>query len=187
MSTNLHSGYFECPTIYVSLAPGVDEQAYHWVQIGAEEEGVPCLRVPDPAPGFKDGSQEALALANTAASGSRLGVGVGVEERRAVLQEVHMPAEKPVVSLPINGDKQHICRLIGSNAGRLVKRMPLRLALEDLPGSNGGKADDKAAGLAGKPMAPAVPISGADGQTNGIDIQVLKMLIARILRERGLV
>ena len=41
MEPNLRS-YIERPTIYVVVAGGLAEAAYHWVEIGAEEEGVPC-------------------------------------------------------------------------------------------------------------------------------------------------
>jgi hypothetical protein len=44
---------------------------------------------------------------------------------------MHMPVHTPVLSFEIGTDAQRICRLMGSNAARLVVRLPLRFADED--------------------------------------------------------
>lgn len=113
------SRYAERPTIYVVVPPGA-EYYFQWVAVGAEEEGVPCRQVD------ADGV-EPLAQAFVAAQSSRLGVGVAVGRGHTVLHEAHMPQTHPVQLLPLASDGRRVCRLTGSNAGRLVKRMPLRL------------------------------------------------------------
>jgi hypothetical protein len=120
--TNLTS-YIECPTIYVSLAAGADPQTFAWIEVGAEEEGVPCRQVAGTAP-------DAVGLAYAAAQGSRLGVGVGIASGKLALHEAHMPPDRPVFAIPTEPTPMLACRLIGGNAGRMVKHMPLRLTLE---------------------------------------------------------
>jgi hypothetical protein len=161
--TNLTS-YMECPTIYVSLSADTDPRAYQWVEIGAEEEGVPC-RLVDSTGG------DAVNLAYAAAQGSRLGVGVGIAESRAALHEAHMPPAHPVFAIDLQASIMLACRLMGSNAGRMVKHMPLRLALVEPEISD--PAD----------IGPAVPIVEAPIST---DATVLAEMIARVLRQRGI-
>ncbi len=123
MSEPYLRSYIERPTIYVILAGDVEAGAYSWVQIGAEEEGVPCQH----AIGI---GQDAVPLAYMAAQQSRLGVGVGVTRDCVALHEAHMPPDRPVMTLATDGHAIRVCRLIGGNAGRMVKRMPFRLAVE---------------------------------------------------------
>jgi hypothetical protein len=109
----------ECPAIHVNIADDVDGQASRWVEIGAEEEGVPCKK------GIVSGT-DAVALAYSAAQSSRLGVGVGVAKSKIALHEAHMPTGNPVLIFDLKDDAAEACRLAGCNAGRFVKRMPLR-------------------------------------------------------------
>ncbi|OGO40026.1 MAG: hypothetical protein A2Z04_07920 [Chloroflexi bacterium RBG_16_57_9] len=117
----------ERPAIHVSIGEDVEEQCYHWVEVGAEEEGVPCQRV-------QVSGTDPVLLAYSAAQSSRLGVGVGVADHRVVLHEAHMPAGRPVQILDAKNGFAQVCRMAGSSAGRLVKHMPLRFP-EDSPQS----------------------------------------------------
>lgn len=109
----------ERPAIHVSLAGSVDVELYGWVEVGAEEEGVPCRQVQ------VDGT-DAAERAHAAACSSRLGVGISITRDQVAIHEAHMPASQPVLRLAIRNAPRQICRLAGSNAARLVIRVPLR-------------------------------------------------------------
>ena len=113
----------ERPCIHVSLLPGTDEALYRWVQIGAEEEGVPCRLVTGAA-------ADLIALAYEAATSSRFSIGVGVSPDMVALHEMHMPPEKPVLSWKFSGQPDDFCRMMGTNAARMVVRKPFRFADE---------------------------------------------------------
>ena len=147
----------ESPAIHVVLGPGVDPRLFRWVEVGAEEEGVPCRLAPA-------GVQGLVAAAYDAAQASRLGVGVGVGADKVLLHEAHMPAGQPVWEWRSDGTPAEVCRMAGSNAGRFVKRMPLRLEAVAPP--------------SGGPPAPIQP-----GKASGALVQA----IARVLERRGLV
>lgn len=161
----------ECPAIFVSPASrlGGIEKWVAWVKIGAEEEGVPCQPVTGSA-------EDALTLANSAAQGSHIGVGVGIDQHRIVLQEAHMPPNQPVLSLEWSGSETYLLRLIGTNAGRMVKRMPLRF-VEDLP------APGAAQPAAAVEPVPAEPVR----RYAELDSSQLNRIIAEVLKQRGLV
>lgn len=109
------------PAILVSLAPEVDERLYGWIAVGAEEEGIPCRRVPPE-------ETDTAAIAYTAARNSRLGVGIGVASGQVAVHERHMPAERPVVATAVEeAHARDTCRSAGSNAARLVIGVPLQL------------------------------------------------------------
>ncbi len=95
------------PCIHVCLVGGADEELYRWVEIGAEEEGVPVRRTAVQA-------SEPVLAAFEAAQGSRFDVGVSVTPGRVILHERHMPAEQPVLSLVPPDGRQ--CRSYGSAA-----------------------------------------------------------------------
>jgi hypothetical protein len=114
----------ERPSIHVALLKGSDAALYHWVQIGAEEEGVPC-RLIDAA------ERDMAALAYAAALSSRFGIGVGVSHQAVVLHERRMPPAMPVLSLTYSGQADYFCRLIGTNAARMIIRKPLRFAEDE--------------------------------------------------------
>jgi hypothetical protein len=116
----------ERPCIHVSLLPGTDDALYRWVQIGAEEEGVPCRLVTGAA-------TDLIALAYEAAQSSRFHIGVGVSPEMVALHEMHMPPEKPVMALKFSGQPDYFCRMMGANAARMVVRKPFRFADESGP------------------------------------------------------
>jgi hypothetical protein len=114
-------GYKERPAIHVAAATRANGGAFQQVEVGAEEEGVPCRLVEVTGEG-------AVALAYAAAQSSRFGVGVGIDTEAVAIHEVHMPADRPVLRFATSVDHRSACRLAGSNAARLVIRLPLRFA-----------------------------------------------------------
>ncbi len=109
----------ERPCIHVAFL-GDDDSLYRWVQIGAEEEGVPCKLVEEQA-------DDLVALAYAASKSSRFNIGLGVSDSEVVLHEMHMPPEKPVLSFKFSGKADYFCRLMGANAARMIIRKPLSL------------------------------------------------------------
>lgn len=162
----------ESPAIHVVLAPGVDSRLFRWVEVGAEEEGVPCR--------LAQASTEGLAAAAyEAAQASRLGVGIGVGAGKVLLHEAHMPVGQPVWEWPSNGSAAQVCRMAGCNAGRFVKRMPLRLeAAEPVTAGSPAAASEPAAEIqAGAPPAAMRDVSAPEA---------IIQAIARVLERRGL-
>jgi hypothetical protein len=113
----------ERPAIHVCLAGPSAPGLYRWVEVGAEEEGLPTRHV-------ALAEEDVVAAAFVAAQGSRFGIGVAIGEDRVVLHEAHMPPERPVLSFELGAAAQRSCRLMGGNAARLVVRLPLRLGDE---------------------------------------------------------
>lgn len=109
----------ERPAIHIILAKGVNEAFFWGVEVGAEEEGIPCRQIPAI-------EADVVKLAYAAAQSSRLGVGVGIMEKEIAIHEFHMPANKPVLYYKVkDDDKLSICRLAGRNAARLVVGIPM--------------------------------------------------------------
>lgn len=176
----------ERPCLHVSLLPGADVSLYRSVQIGAEEEGVPC-RQTDAADG------DVVAVAYAAAQSSRFGIGVALSEAMAVLHERHMPSGSPVMAVAFEARPGPVCRLIGANAARLVIRKPFRFIGDEEAEARRlqevHSAGRPAAGSApAQPHAHPVPVGAA-----AVDLPVDAALIARIaarvllkLQERGI-
>ncbi|MCA9950624.1 MAG: glycerol dehydratase reactivase beta/small subunit family protein [Anaerolineales bacterium] len=109
----------ERPCIHVAFLAARDKNLYRWVQIGAEEEGVPCKLVTEKAANL-------VALAYEAAKSSRFNIGVGVSSTEIVLHEMHMPPTQPVLTFRFSGQANYFCRLMGANAARMIIRKPFR-------------------------------------------------------------
>lgn len=122
----------ERPCIHVAFLPGADESLYRWVQIGAEEEGVPCRLVSEEADTLVD-------LAYAAAKSSRFNIGIGVSETEVILHEMHMPPEHPVMAFQLSNKATYFCRLMGANAARMIIRKSFRFADEPSPFENGNQ------------------------------------------------
>ena len=183
----------ESPAIHVAVLPDVDSAAFRWVRVGAEEEGIPCREVPPSLRGEVPlslrgevsvqaescalGGEDPVAAAYAAAQESRLGVGVAVGCGRVTLHEAHMPAERPVWEFPLGGELRQVCRLVGCNAGRMVKRIPLRFEQE---GELYGSEEIARAGA-----APGV--RGAEPQVDAADLAAIVIRIVRALQGRGIV
>jgi hypothetical protein len=162
----------ERPCIHVSLLPGADAALYKWVEIGAEEEGVPCQLVTEDA-------NEVVALAYKAALSSRFNIGVGVADDKVVLHELHMPAEQPVLAFKFSGSAEKFCRLMGSNAARMIVRKPFRFGDEAPPVATKRKPT---ANLAANSVEPVTPDWRSDPE---LIIKIITVIV-RKLEERGI-
>lgn len=169
---------FERPCIHVVLLPEADAQMYRWVEIGAEEEGVPCRVVP-----YAGG--DVLAEAYAASHSSRFQVGVAVSDKAVVLHEMHMPAQQAVLTFALNGQAAHACRVMGANAARMVIHKPLHidLTLPAVPPLPQRAPRPAASAPVTAPAAPPPPAAGEP-----LDVEFVTRVIAtvvRILQERG--
>ncbi|PKM58705.1 MAG: glycerol dehydratase [Firmicutes bacterium HGW-Firmicutes-4] len=85
---------------------------------GIEEEGIPFsveeLEESNP-----------VELAFRGAELSHLGVGIGITENEVVLHFIKLKEDHPIFRIPSYSDESTL-RAIGSNAARLVKRMPFK-------------------------------------------------------------
>jgi hypothetical protein len=179
----------ESPAIHVAVLPDADPAAFRWVMVGAEEEGVPCREVLAEAESVGAGRDDPRVMAWAAARASRLGVGIAASRSRLVLHETHMPVERPVWELPLGGDLRPACRLVGCNAGRMVKRMPLRFEQEStLYGSDEIQSRAFGGVIGASPsemMAPGT--AGAETQADAADLAAIVVRIVRALQGRGIV
>jgi hypothetical protein len=171
----------ERPAIHVSLADGLDRALFNWVAIGAEEEGVPCRQVPTQ-------HSDPTAIAYDAAVSSRFGVGVGIAGRTVVVHELHMPPEQPVLVFKEVDGLPGFCRLAGSNAARLIIRLPFRFELEsEMPveaNSTRNPQPVSARNSQNKPSPGVLPPDASDLSPE--TIAAIAKVVARIVKERGM-
>lgn len=153
----------ERPAIYVTLMPDTSPEYARWVEIGAEEEGVPCRLV-------EIEGKDLIERAYQAATASPLKIGVAVSKDSVALHEFHMPPHQPVLVFELEHHPQRACRLMGANAARFFVRRPL--ILTPLPDS-----------------AEALPAAGEGSQTlSPAELKQavrLVLLILQKMRERG--
>jgi hypothetical protein len=103
------------PAILLHADRRTPEGALTTLLLGIEEEGVPVeVHHHDEA--------NPLVLAHDAAVASRLGIGVGVALEYAVVTTEKLPEGRPYIAAVL-GEAD---RIVGSNAARIVKRIPLR-------------------------------------------------------------
>jgi hypothetical protein len=176
----------ESPAIHVAVLPDVESIAFRWVRVGAEEEGIPCRETPAQAESRALDGGDPVAAAYAAAQESRLGVGVAVGCGRVTLHEAHMPAERPVWEFPLSGDLRQACRLGGCNAGRMVKRMPLRFEQEDAFSVGEDNQSRCLGGVAPSGMT-APETTGAEAPVDAADLAAIVVRIVRALQGRGVV
>jgi len=169
------------PAIHVALLPGTDPSLYRWVQIGAEEEGVPCRLVSETA-------YDLVTMAYEAARSSRFNIGVAVSSEAVVLHERHMPVEKPVMSLKFTGQASYFCRVMGANAARMVIRKPFRFADEQSAPQSKPKPPAQVTLPQPQDFAAAQPQPAYVGAPADDPAQVatLVALIVQKLNERGI-
>ncbi len=96
----------------------VNKSIVKQVLLGIEEEGLPYSLVE------KD-SNDSVEMAYKAAEASHLGVGIGMGDSEIVLQYIKLKENEPLFRVPLKDDEETL-RAIGSNAARLVKRMPFK-------------------------------------------------------------
>ena len=108
----------ERPTINLAVHEGIGDGQLTQVLLGIEEEGVPSRvdRLSELNP---------LVLAHRAATSSRLGIGLGIALDYVVITTEKLPEQRPYLAHFL-GRSEQADRIIGSNAARLVKRLPLR-------------------------------------------------------------
>lgn len=100
----LHNPLLPDPTLLPELIYGLEEEEVLF-QLRASNGG-------------------AIELAFQAAQGSVLGVGIGIDkELNIVLHHYRLPPGDPLISL--FGASQEAARILGNNAARLVKGIPL--------------------------------------------------------------
>ena len=104
----------ERPTINLAVHEGIGDEQLTQVLLGIEEEGVPSRveRLSELNP---------LVLAHRAATSSRLGIALDY----VVITTEKLPERRPYLAHFL-GRSEQADRIIGSNAARLVKRLPLR-------------------------------------------------------------
>lgn len=105
------------PTIRVRLNERLDEARIAQVLYGVEEEGVPVQLT-------RHAELNPLVLAHEASLESRLGIGIGVGLDFVVITTEKLPTDRPYLADVLNRSDSSD-RRAGSNAARLVKRMPL--------------------------------------------------------------
>ncbi|MFV0430409.1 MAG: glycerol dehydratase reactivase beta/small subunit family protein [Arachnia sp.] len=110
----------ERPTIKLRVNHRIPAESIQFILLGMEEEGIPSevARHDDLNP---------LDLAHEASLESRLGVGIGVSLDWVVITTDKLPAERPYLVGNLNASPDED-RVAGTNAARLVKRVPLQVA-----------------------------------------------------------
>lgn len=107
----------EPPTIVVRH-DGADDAVLREIRAGAEEEGVPTSVEDSPA-------DDVVALAHTAALGSRLEVGVGIGAAGDVaVHHATLPPDAPALTVPAGADRT-VWRRAGATAARIVTGLPI--------------------------------------------------------------
>lgn len=106
------------PSILLHSHVAVPESSLVPLLLGIEEEGVPVEvhRFEELNP---------LPLAHDAAVSSRLGIGLGVALDYVVITTDKLPEGRPYIARFFGKDPEDD-RVVGANAARLVKRIPLR-------------------------------------------------------------
>jgi hypothetical protein len=86
---------------------------------GLEEEGVPWEE--------KEAHGNAESIAKEAAQDSQLGIGIGIiSDGTCLLQHSRMPMGNPIMKVMSGADTMENYRVLGTNAARLAKNMPLK-------------------------------------------------------------
>ena len=105
------------PNVRVLMSPDASPAALRQLTYGMEEEGIPWEE------SSKQG-MDALNLAWEAAQASRLEVGLGLDNQFVILHYSKLGQDQPLYCVPARQlDK---VRLLGANAARLVKKLPLK-------------------------------------------------------------
>ena len=105
------------PNVRVLMSPDASPAALRQLTYGMEEEGIPWEE--DSKPGM-----DALNLAWEAAQASRLEVGLGLDRQFVVLHYSKLGQDQPLYRVPARQLDQ--VRVLGANAARLVKKLPLK-------------------------------------------------------------
>jgi hypothetical protein len=150
------------PAVHVALLDGGAEGLARFASFGAEEEGVPMRA-------HAGEEAEPVAAAYEMARSSAFGIGLAIGRGRIVLHESHMPPEHPVLAADLADRPETRARRFGSNAARLVVRLPLRFEDEPEP-----VTIPTAAARPAQTPAPTAP--------NPVDDETIARLVAEIVR-----
>lgn len=104
------------PFVAILVERGLDEARME-IEAGLEEEGIPW------ASRWMEAGKPRVDVAFAAATESRLGVGLAVDRDGVCLHMSRLPSEQPM--LERTGGDPRLWRLVGHDAARLVKGMPL--------------------------------------------------------------
>lgn len=107
----------ERPAIVLMAHDAIRPAQLREVLLGIEEQGVPVRVV-------RSETLNPLELAASAGQQSRVGVGVGISLDYVVITTDKLPADRPYIVGLLN-ETAGRDRLLGANAARIVKRMPL--------------------------------------------------------------
>lgn len=111
----------ERPTVKIFFREGPRSAALlRQIGFGLEEEGIPYEAVADSS------EDEACGLAWNAARASQMEVGIGIDVGTVALHYAKLDRERPLFKTAAASDSEEI-RVIGTNAGRLVKKLPLKI------------------------------------------------------------
>lgn len=105
------------PTVHVLCSPDTPKESFLQLLYGLEEEGIPCET-------WTKTDGDARLLAWKGSQASRLGVGVGMDGQTAVLHISKLAQDSPLYQIPVRSLEK--ARILGANAARLVKKLPLK-------------------------------------------------------------
>lgn len=168
------------PAIHICSVGAIPDDLALWVEIGAEEEGVPARIIE------AQSQTDLVASAYAASRSSRVDIGVALSTDQVVLHESHMPENKPVLSFNLGIDPRKICRLMGGNAARMVARLPLKFEedLQELPESS--PILPKKREVFQNQQASFEKINHSEANSFNVeDVKRIAALVASIVRERG--
>ena len=107
------------PDICVMRTTSASPDVLREVFLGMEEEGIPWhVSTHD--------SGDANELARLASVESRLEVGVGVDDKNVALRFTKLTTDAPLFQAPAQPGSEQV-RTIGTNAARLIKRLPFKM------------------------------------------------------------
>ena len=110
------------PSIFVKVAPSLDgSEIFNNVLYGIEEEGIPYTTAI-----AQDSKLATKNLSYEACNQSNLGVGVGIADDGISVHYEKLKQEETLFCIDLKSNMKKI-RNIGSNAARIVKRMPFKM------------------------------------------------------------
>lgn len=133
----------------------------------------------------EEAADDLVSLAFAAAQSSRFNIGVGVSDTAVVLHETHMPPRQPVLTFKFSDQADYSCRLMGSNAARMIIRKPFRLDDEPAPFF----ASDVTLIETTRAVAPPTPVMATEEGSETVDPQQIAKIVTMViqkLRERGI-
>lgn len=107
------------PDICVAFSPAASRAVLETLFLGMEEEGIPWHESPKE-------SGDAETLGRLACEESRLDVGVGVDDKNVYLCFDKLKKDKVLFKTAAQAGSEDV-RTIGTNAARIIKRVPFKL------------------------------------------------------------